>query len=87
MSVPPSRLQWENVYLEGNRLIHEYAQHTPHVHYIDVTPVMLDSQRELRNDLFRFDRLHMTARGYDEWTPIITRALESVPVQKDGRKQ
>jgi lysophospholipase L1-like esterase len=87
MSVPPSRLQWEAVYVETNLLIREFAEHTPHVHYIDVTPAMRDAHGGLRSDLFSSeDHLHMTARGYDEWTPIILHALESVPVPSDGPK-
>jgi lysophospholipase L1-like esterase len=43
--------------------------------YIDVTPVMHDSDGTLKESLFGRDRLHMTQAGYDAWTPIIERAL------------
>jgi lysophospholipase L1-like esterase len=77
MSVPPSRVQWESQYDTGNGLIRSFAEHTPHFHYIDVTPVMHDKQGKLRTDYFIYDRLHMTPSGYNAWTPIIRQALLS----------
>jgi lysophospholipase L1-like esterase len=77
MSVAPSRVQWESQYETGNALIRSFVEHTPHFHYIDVTPVMHDKQGKLRADYFIFDRLHMTPSGYAAWTPIIRQALLS----------
>ncbi len=77
MSVAPSREQWIDQYETGNKLVKSYTEHTPHLHYIDVTPVMHDQKGALRRDYFLLDRLHMKPSGYQAWTPIIRQALLS----------
>lgn len=76
MSMPPCRTQFAHEYEGGNRLILAYCEKTPHLHYIDVTPVMRDADGKLNQALFRIDRLHMTQQGYDAWTPLLTKALQ-----------
>jgi lysophospholipase L1-like esterase len=75
MSMPPSRVQWAKQYVEGNRLIAAIAEHDPHLHYIDVTPVMYDDRGLLRKDYFGPDSLHMNKSGYAAWVPVIRQAL------------
>jgi lysophospholipase L1-like esterase len=87
MSVAPSRVQWQSQYETGNALIRSFVEHTPHFHYIDVTPAMHDKQGKLRDDYFIFDRLHMTPSGYAAWTPIIRQALLSEVEQSHGESQ
>jgi lysophospholipase L1-like esterase len=87
MSVAPSRVQWQSEYETGNALIRSFVEHTPHFHYIDVTPVMHDKQGKLRADYFIFDRLHMTPSGYSAWTPIIRQALLSDVDQSHNKSQ
>lgn len=77
MSVAPSRVEHEKQFIEGNRLIQEYASRNKHLHYIDVIPVMRKRNGDLRTELFGIDRLHMNADGYSLWVPVIRRALSS----------
>ena len=44
---------------------------------IDVSAAMLDSNGKPRPELFRWDGLHMNARGYAIWTSIIKPVLLS----------
>ena len=78
MSMPPSRVQWAKQYYEGNRLISLMAAKDPHLHYIDVTPVMVDERGILHRDYFGPDRLHMNRTGYEAWMPVIRKALNGV---------
>lgn len=87
ISVAPSRLQWQSTYDEANKLIQEYINQNPaFLHFIDVRPVMLDSQGHLREDVFGLDRLHMKEAGYQLWVPVIRNALEQTqPIQGHRR--
>ncbi len=76
MSMPPSRVQWAKQYAEGNRLISAMAAKDPHLHYIDVTAVMVDERGILHKDYFGPDRLHMNRTGYEAWMPVIRSALK-----------
>jgi lysophospholipase L1-like esterase len=77
MSMAPCRIQWSAEYEKGNSLIHDFISPCPHLHYIDVLPVMRKQKGELRADLFGPDHLHMNPEGYALWTPIIRKALQS----------
>ena len=44
--------------------------------YIDIVPAMLKEDGTPK-DIFREDRLHMTAEGYQLWTPIVTKSLDA----------
>ncbi len=44
---------------------------------IDIDPPMLDAQGKPRPELFRWDGLHMNAKGYAIWTSIIKPILLS----------
>jgi len=82
MSMPPCRVKFAQQYAEGNTLIQGHCSQSPHLHYIDVTPVMHDSDGKLKKSLFGKDRLHMTKAGYDAWTPIIEAALREPLTQQ-----
>jgi len=77
ISVAPSRMQWEQTYDLANKLIEQYIRENPHLHFVDVRPVMRDKKGQLREDLFLFDRLHMKPAGYALWAPIIRQALQA----------
>lgn len=77
MSMAPCRTQWKSSYDEGNQLIKEYAQNTEHLHYLDVIPLMRDSNGKLKKELFGLDQLHMNPQGYRLWAPVIEKALSN----------
>jgi lysophospholipase L1-like esterase len=49
---------------ELNALVEAYAQTTPRVHYIDTWTMSLDAAGRPRPELFRPDKLHFSAEGY-----------------------
>jgi lysophospholipase L1-like esterase len=76
MSMAPSRVQFAEQYDIGNRLIWQYCQqHAPHLHYVDVAPLMRDDHGRVRGELFGPDHLHMNNAGYALWTPVLQDAL------------
>jgi lysophospholipase L1-like esterase len=78
MSVPPSRLEFVHQYDVGNSMIREWIDGQPHLHYIDVTPVMHNANGHLKEEYFDpGDHLHMTSAGYAAWVPLIQTALEA----------
>jgi len=78
MSVPPSRLEFIHEYDVGNAMIREWVDGQPHLHYIDVTPVMHNASGHLKEEFFDpGDHLHMTPDGYAAWIPLIQTALDA----------
>jgi lysophospholipase L1-like esterase len=77
MSVAPSRLAKQAEFDSGNALIREYIKANPKLHYIDVVPVMLDGDGQLKSEYFGPDHLHMLPAGYAAWMPIIRSALST----------
>jgi lysophospholipase L1-like esterase len=68
----PNPKRWalvENV-KKLNSLVHEYCdQHE--LMYIDVFPLMLGADGLPKGDIFREDRLHMNAKGYEIWKQAV----------------
>ena len=79
VSIKPSPLRWGNweKFQKTNGLIAEYIHMQPRVQFIDVDAAMLDAQGKPRAELFRWDGLHMNAKGYAVWTSIIRPVLLS----------
>lgn len=75
LSVAPTRLQNASEFRDGNQRILAYCRNTPHLHFIDVTPVMREKDGRLKDELFGPDRLHMNDKGYALWIPLIRKAL------------
>jgi lysophospholipase L1-like esterase len=78
-------LRWSNwaTVQQTNRMIAEFVSGQERAQFIDVTPPMLDAHGKVRGDLFRWDGLHLNARGYALWTSIIRPIiLERFPVEK-----
>ena len=79
VSIKPSILRsgnWQKME-KTNELIAAYISTQPRVQFIDVDEAMLDAQGEPRAELFRWDGLHMNAKGYAVWTSIIKPVLLS----------
>ena len=57
--------------LRTNQLIEGFCRTQPQAHFVDVSTVMLDSNRKPRRDLFNWDGLHPSPQCYGLWTSII----------------
>jgi lysophospholipase L1-like esterase len=86
ISMKPAPLRWGNWKREKetNRMIEEYARTQDRVQFIDVSAAMLDAQGQPRRELFRWDHLHMNAKGYALWTatikPVLLKRFASPPM-------
>ena len=62
----PTIARWQNRGKEAvlNNLVKEYAQHTPHLKYIEASSFVLGPDGKPRPELFRADKLHFSAAGY-----------------------
>jgi lysophospholipase L1-like esterase len=79
ISIKPSLARWKLIdkIKRANRLIRDYAKSHKNISYIDVFAPMLNADGKPRKELLRPDGLHMTAKGYNLWTSIIKRSLNS----------
>ena len=57
-----------------NDLIREFCNSNDLLHYIDITEVMMEDGI-VKNDLFKWDGIHMNAKGYELWTSVIRAIL------------
>jgi lysophospholipase L1-like esterase len=78
LSIKPNRLQWTNWprYLQANAQIAAICAGDPRLGYIDVATPMLTSGQPPARDLFRFDGMHPSAKGYALWTGIVRARLQ-----------
>ena len=77
ISMKPDPLRWDHwpALATSNRMIEAYCRTQDRVKFIDVSAAMLDADGKPRRELFRWDGLHMNARGYALWTSIIKPVL------------
>ena len=82
ISIKPSVTRWERwtEMSEANASIQAMAQNDPTLHYLDIATPMLvasapDTSPVPNGDLFRFDGLHLSERGYSVWTQAIRPVL------------
>ncbi len=54
-----------------NALLEEYASVTPNVYFVDVASSMYDAEGNLRQDIYKPDKLHLNREGYNLWTSIL----------------
>jgi lysophospholipase L1-like esterase len=78
LSITPSRLRWQQWPLvqRANDLIEAQTRTDDRLRYIDATDLFLDEAGRPDPQFFRFDRLHLNRRGYEEWASLIRQALE-----------
>lgn len=69
---PPKRRKklWPEMQ-KANKLIEEYCASGRRLHYIDIVTPMMDSLGFPREDLFKWDGIHMNEKGYEIWTSVI----------------
>jgi len=73
VSIKPSIQRWNNIdkIRETNGLMREYSKANPHVHFLDVEPVMLGADGKPKPEYFVADGLHLSEAGYAEWNKLI----------------
>ena len=77
ISITPTPLRWKYwpVVREANRLIKVHTETDPVLHFIDIAGAFLGPDGLPDRHLFRRDRLHPNARGYEKWTSLIKPVL------------
>ena len=73
ISIKPTKLRFSRwpLGLEANRALEAWASEAPRLTYVDVASAMLDAQGAPRDELFRFDGLHLNDAGYALWTSAL----------------
>lgn len=77
ISAKPSISRWElrREYDKLNMLLSGFASETDQVKFLNVWPVMMDSNMNLNKSLFLEDGLHMNKAGYDLWAKEIRKFI------------
>lgn len=76
MKLSPSRKKFSDEVIKANGLIKDYIAKQKNAVYIDIAAKMLDSNGEMRPELFQSDMLHMKPAGYEIWIKEITPYLK-----------
>jgi lysophospholipase L1-like esterase len=77
ISLKPSVSRWkfEPVIVETNKLIKDFLKKQSKAVFINVHDAMLNADGSVMTDIFIADNLHMNAKGYKIWQPIIKKKL------------
>jgi hypothetical protein len=77
ISMKPSISRWnyENKFVEGNKLIKQFIETQKNILFLDVHSAMLNTDGMVKPDIFVADQLHMNAKGYTIWQGIIAPTL------------
>jgi lysophospholipase L1-like esterase len=77
ISAKPSVARWhlKSKYETFNRQLQAWTSTKKNVFYADVWTPMLESNGEVRADLFIEDNLHMNRKGYEIWKTVIEKYL------------
>ena len=80
ISAKPSVSRWElkKEYEKVNKKLKKLCSKTQNTYYADVWNAMLNSNGNVRDDIFVSDDLHMNDKGYELWTNKITEILNNV---------
>ncbi len=80
ISAKPSISRWglKKEYEVVNKKLSKLCSKKENTGFADVWSIMLDSNGNVRNDLFVSDNLHMNHVGYELWTKEITKVLNDV---------
>ena len=79
LSIKPSQLrfsQWPEM-AKANEQIRALPERDPLLHFIDVGQVLLGADGKPNGDFFRFDGLHLNAKGYAAWTSVVAPVLRA----------
>ena len=87
LSIKPSRMRWARwpEQAKANAAIAALAADDPRLGFIDIATPMLATGEPPARELFRFDGLHLSPRGYALWTSVVKpRLLADFP--SSGRR-
>jgi len=73
----PSRWKIWPIVNEANQLIKAHTETDHRLHFIDMTNKILGPDGQPKRELYIWDRLHPSAKGYEVWTSIIKPILEA----------
>ena len=78
LSMKPNRRYWSNwpKYRQANARIETICASDPHLGYIDAATALLAFGSPPPGELYRFDQMHLSAKGYALWTGIIKERLQ-----------
>jgi lysophospholipase L1-like esterase len=78
LSMKPSLLNWANwpKYRQANAQISAICASDPRLGYIDGATPLLAHGQPPPHELYRFDQMHLSAKGYALWTGIIRPRLQ-----------
>ena len=81
ISAKPSLARWnlKEKYETFNRKLEAWTKERKQVRYADVWSFMLDSEGNVRKDIFIVDGLHLNEKGYSIWTRVLAKYLSSKP--------
>ena len=79
IAITPTPSRWKTwpIVQEANQKIKAYTETDPQLHFIDMTNQYLGPDGLPTRDLYRWDRLHPSAKGYALWTSMIKPRLEA----------
>ncbi len=77
IGITPTPLRWEvwDAIRETNQQIRKFCDEQAGLHYIETGPLLLGADGTPDRDNYRFDGLHLSARGYAIWTDVIRNHL------------
>jgi lysophospholipase L1-like esterase len=74
----PSRAQMQDRVRQANQLIKKFLSTQKNTDYINIYDAMLDSNGNMRKEIYLDDQLHMNEKGYGIWIPILKKYLVSM---------
>lgn len=77
LTIKPSVVRWDvwPSFCFANDLLKACSETDASLHLVDIAPCMLDEHGRPRTDLFEADGLHLSAKGYEEWTSVLRPVL------------
>jgi len=77
LAIKPSLARWSNweAMRRANELVAAYAAQHDHVEFVDVASCLLGPDGTPDPTLYAPDGLHLSAAGYEHWTPIVRERL------------
>jgi glycerophosphoryl diester phosphodiesterase len=80
IAVTPTPLRWKvwPEIVKANNLIKDICENQKNTYFIRTDFGFLDENGQPKQELFRDDRLHLTAKGYAVWTEIIKKKLNKI---------
>lgn len=80
IEITPTQSRWKvwPAIQKGNALIKDICTKNKNTYFISTSNAFLDDNGMPKPELFREDKLHLTAQGYAVWTEIIKKELDKV---------